>query len=264
MAEFTVFYAWQSDTDETANRYLIRDAAKDALTHLARDADLEDSPRLDSDTQQVAGTPELAATIFGKIKKCGLFLCDLTYTSIATSSKDGSEQPCPNPNVLVEFGFALAHVGWDRIICVLNEAHGPAERMIFDIRHRRWPFTYVLPNKPDASSRAAVRDVLAKNLEAGFRLAFQAEHESVLAIKARLDAACMKLLYEHRGHEFFSYDPSQRLWAAVAMQSTFSAISRLLDLGIIFAEFHTQADQHVAFSYKWTYIGRLLLKHLWG
>lgn len=29
--DFTIFYAWQSDRPQNANRYLIRDAAKEAV-----------------------------------------------------------------------------------------------------------------------------------------------------------------------------------------------------------------------------------------
>ncbi|MCH7727870.1 MAG: hypothetical protein IH991_15530 [Planctomycetes bacterium] len=38
MDDFTLFYAWQSDLDPKANRYLIRDAAKAALKELAADS----------------------------------------------------------------------------------------------------------------------------------------------------------------------------------------------------------------------------------
>jgi hypothetical protein len=55
---FTIFYAWQSDRPENTHRYLIREAAKEAVKRIARDVDVEDSPRLDHDTKDVPGTPD--------------------------------------------------------------------------------------------------------------------------------------------------------------------------------------------------------------
>ena len=96
MDDFTLFYAWQSDTPQKAARYLIRDAAKRALNRLTIDATVDDSPRLDSDTQEVAGTPEIANTIFNKIDACGLFLADVTFVG-STSPTDGESELLPNP-----------------------------------------------------------------------------------------------------------------------------------------------------------------------
>lgn len=43
----------------------------------------------------------------------------------------------PNPNVLVELGYAAHSLGWDRIIVVVNTAHGAIEELPFDFRARR-------------------------------------------------------------------------------------------------------------------------------
>ena len=115
MDELTLFYAWQSDTSEKGNRYLIRDAAKNALKRIGRDADVEESPRLDSDTQNVAGTPEIANTIFNKIDSCGIFLADVTFVG-ATTPATGDPKMLPNPNVLLELGYATSKVGWDHCL----------------------------------------------------------------------------------------------------------------------------------------------------
>lgn len=42
----------------------------------------------------------------------------------------------PNPNVLVELGYAAHSLGWDRIIVVVNTAHGAIEELPFDFRAR--------------------------------------------------------------------------------------------------------------------------------
>jgi hypothetical protein len=43
----------------------------------------------------------------------------------------------PNPNVLIELGYAAAVLGWERVICVVNTAYGTVEQMPFDLRSRR-------------------------------------------------------------------------------------------------------------------------------
>ena len=51
----------------------------------------------DRDTKGNNGSPDITATIFDKIDKCVLFVCDV---SIVNSNADGRKMP--NPNVLVE------------------------------------------------------------------------------------------------------------------------------------------------------------------
>ena len=81
--QFNVFYAWQSDRLKRFNHYFIRDAAKEAVRHVTKEADLEESPRVDYDTWNIPGTPEIAGTIFRKIEKCGIFLADITFVGTA-------------------------------------------------------------------------------------------------------------------------------------------------------------------------------------
>ena len=48
----------------------------------------------------------------------------------------------PNPNVVFELGYAVANLGWERVILLINEAHGQNRASacsIFD-RHRATPF----------------------------------------------------------------------------------------------------------------------------
>jgi hypothetical protein len=68
-----------------------------------QDAAVEDSPRLDHDTKDVPGTPEIAGTIFKKIQESGAFIADLTFIG-ATDLRGGDRKLLPNPNVLLELG----------------------------------------------------------------------------------------------------------------------------------------------------------------
>jgi hypothetical protein len=43
----------------------------------------------------------------------------------------------PNPNVLVEYGYALARHGVQRLLLVMNTAFGSPSELPFDLRHLR-------------------------------------------------------------------------------------------------------------------------------
>ncbi|MFZ0929849.1 MAG: hypothetical protein WAN11_14680 [Syntrophobacteraceae bacterium] len=70
MAEktFTVFYAWQSDSPSSVNRNFIESAATLALKQIKAAGTIEAAPRLDKDTKDVPGIPDIANTILQKIR----------------------------------------------------------------------------------------------------------------------------------------------------------------------------------------------------
>src|SRR5438874_2298536 len=118
--EQTIFFSWQSDLPET--RSVIRSALERAVKTLHRDGSIEDAARLDQDTQGVAGWPDISATIFDKIKRCGVLVADLT----PINGPIAQYRLTPNPNVLLELGYALATgMGRLRIVCVVNSAYLP-------------------------------------------------------------------------------------------------------------------------------------------
>ena len=55
---------------------------------------------------------------------------------------EGRRQPPPNPNVMLEYGYALDALGNQRLIGVFNKAFGKPDDLPFDLRHRRWPIQY--------------------------------------------------------------------------------------------------------------------------
>lgn len=138
MSDSTVFYAWQSDTPADCNRYFIRDAIKTALREMKRDESVQECPRLDHDTLGVPGTPSIADTIFDKIQNAKIFVADVTFIAEANGKR------IPNPNVLIELGFALHAITSDRIILVMNEEYGTTDYLPFDLRNRRFPILYSL------------------------------------------------------------------------------------------------------------------------
>ena len=133
---FVVFYCWQSHINQKLNRYLIRDALKGAIRDVQRtleEKNFDIELVFDSDTSGRAGSVAVADEILKKIRNCSMFIADVTPT---LASEDG-DRAYPNPNVMLELGFAVQAVGWSKISLVLNRAFGTNETLPFDIRHRR-------------------------------------------------------------------------------------------------------------------------------
>lgn len=143
-----VFYAWQSDCDEKFCRFLIRDAARIAVKRLATQASVTEAPSLDHDTKDEPGTPHIADTILRKIKRCGVFLADLTMVS-EYKTADGRTKKTPNPNVLIELGLAIRSIGWKRILLVMNDHFGGPDDLPFDLKHHSFPIQYTLSSAAD-------------------------------------------------------------------------------------------------------------------
>jgi len=158
----TIFYSWQSDSPSATNRGFIFDALRDAAHELGDDPGIEQRPEVDHDTAGVAGSPNISATIFAKIDRADVFVCDV---SIITRDL-GSERAAPNPNVLVELGYAIKSLGWERIVLVMNTARVGPEVLPFDIRNHRVAAYKQLasPEQPRATERrklqATLRDAL--------------------------------------------------------------------------------------------------------
>lgn len=167
MSQTTVFYAWQSDSDEATNRYFIRDAATAAIRSLKKDMPVQEAPRLDHDTAGVPGTPEIASTIFQKIDRCSVFIADVSFVGSAKSA-DGREKQLPNPNVLIELGYALARHGYQRVIMVLNRESGTPDSLPFDLRGRRHPVAYSLSTKGKEEVEGAMK-LLSEQLKVAIR-----------------------------------------------------------------------------------------------
>lgn len=135
-----IFYSWQSDQPE--DRSFIRSAINAAIKELQQDFALEEAKRdiaLDQDTQGVPGSPSVADTILRKIRSADVFVADLTFIPNKSAKRE-----TPNPNVMLEYGYALHALGDAKIIGVFNEARGSPSDLPFDLAHRRWPIRFNL------------------------------------------------------------------------------------------------------------------------
>jgi hypothetical protein len=156
-----IFYSWQSDLDGQTNRWFIEQALKTAVKELRKDDSLQVEPVFDRDTADVPGSPDIARTIFDKIRKAKVFVCDVSIINQGASTR-----LAPNPNVISEWGFAFGVLGEERIITVLNTAYGRQEDLPFDLRQRR-AIGYYLPKKAetDGQSRSTARKELVDKLK---------------------------------------------------------------------------------------------------
>jgi hypothetical protein len=148
---------------------LIQGALEEAASRIAADDTIAVEPVVDRDTQNVPGSPDISSTIFSKITGADIFVADI---SIVTRAQD--MRPTPNPNVLIELGYALKALGHERIISVFNRSFGKVEELPFDLRMRR-VLVYEMPK--DAKDRASERTKLAKQLEEALRVALAAVPE---------------------------------------------------------------------------------------
>jgi hypothetical protein len=157
----TVFYSWQSDLPNATNRSFIERALEIATKSIRDDESIRIEPVIDRDTIGVPGAPDIAETILRKIEQSQVCVCDVSITNESDPSR-----PTPNPNVLIELGYALKALGPSRIILVMNTAFGKPELLPFDLQMKR-VVTYNAPE--EASERATERRKLGSILERGLR-----------------------------------------------------------------------------------------------
>jgi len=165
-----VFYAWQSDRRQ--NRNFIRSALEAAVKQLRQDLALEEAHRdiiLDQDTQGLPGSPAIADAILTKIRSADVFIGDLTFIDGDLGTEPASDtRRTPNPNVMLEYGYALHALGDAKIIGVFNEACGSPQQLPFDLAHRRWPIRFNLPNG-ESANRQNEKQLLTRALKDAVR-----------------------------------------------------------------------------------------------
>jgi hypothetical protein len=160
--EAVVFYSWQSDLPAKTNRTLIEDALEGAAKELKATESLTIQPVIDRDTQGVPGSPDIGQAIFGKIAAAAVFVCDVSFVN----RPEQGERPTPNPNVLIELGYALRALGWERVVMVFNLATGRIEDLPFDLRQKRTlKYLSAESDLERAQARGELRKQLVRALE---------------------------------------------------------------------------------------------------
>lgn len=158
--EYKIFYSWQSDLPNSTNRGFIQKALDKAVKSLKTDNDSIIDPVIDRDTAGVPGSPDIVKEILDKIKRSQAFVCDVSIIN------RGSARPSPNPNILIELGYAIHALDDKRIIMVMNTAFGEIEELPFDIKTRRVIAYKLTENQTDkAQEREKIEKILVNALK---------------------------------------------------------------------------------------------------
>lgn len=153
----TIFYSWQSDLPRKSNWSFIEDVINSSIKNLKKRTPIPIILNYDRATRDESGSPDITESIFAKISSCNVFVADISIINNSIFSK--SKRKTPNPNVLLELGFAARTIGWEKIICLYNTDYGNFDQLPFDLRNRR-VMTYSL-KKQDKSS---VKKSLSKQI----------------------------------------------------------------------------------------------------
>jgi len=160
-----IFYSWQSDLPNSTNRGFIQRALEQAAKEIRCDDSIAVEPVIDRDTAGVPGSPDIAATILQKIDQCDIFACDVSIINQGATTR-----LTPNPNVLIELGYALKRLGWSRILMIQNTEFGNIEDLPFDLRMKRViPYTAREGEANRAEERKKLKSTLVRALKEVFR-----------------------------------------------------------------------------------------------
>ena len=159
-----VFYSWQSDLPNKTTRGFLQECIDAAVKNLKDTVSVE----ADRDTKGTLGSPDIVHTIFSKIDECDLFIADLSIINKYTAVDDNGEKTAaiklsPNPNVLLELGYAASTLTWDNVVCIMNTDYGEVGELPFDLEHRR-PLQYSLEDKKRSEVKEYVRNIIVANI----------------------------------------------------------------------------------------------------
>jgi len=196
--------------------------------------------RIESDTAGVSGTPDIAQTIFDKISSAEIAVFDVT--PVTSITKGSTRKLIPNPNVLIELGYAAHSIGWNRIVCVMNTGYGSKpEELPFDLRARRFPICYVHAGdeKPAADVAKAITDALISTTKS----CLDSLHKQVERAFRQMNHHCLQLINDLHKQDSFAFKDG----------ALPPAVDRLLDLGLIWCH---SVPANATYGYHWSHLGK--------
>ena len=125
---YKVFFAWQSELDDTQG--YIKNHLRKAASLFSKDGDQLDI--IFYPAQNMAGSPSIPNLIIEQIKQSDVFIADLSTVAKLESGKELS-----NANVMYELGVARAYLGENRIIILVDKEFTIVEKLAFDVNHSR-------------------------------------------------------------------------------------------------------------------------------
>jgi hypothetical protein len=150
-----IFFSWQSDLPKETTTNAIREAMTLAVNEIEHEIP-DIKIFIEEATSNIPGSPDIPATIFDKISLSDIVVSDIT--TINSSSTD--KRKTANPNVLIELGFALSQLGWQRLILLFNEYHGKfPDEVSFDIDRKRIG-KFKIISRTDKSGKGNLKSLL--------------------------------------------------------------------------------------------------------
>lgn len=156
---------------------------KKAIKLLENEIDEVSEICIESDSRNDIGTPDLA---------------------------ESNCRPTPNPNVLLEVGFAAKAISWSNILGIYNSEYGKVELLPFDIRTRK-PIIYnTLEGIPESKEtltkvfKAQIRDIIFSRI---------VDKKEYLSTKRNVDLAMQSILidlcnivFDRNSKDKYNYD----------------------------------------------------------
>jgi len=155
----TIFYSWQSDLPNNTNWTFIEDCIVLSTKELKKNKPISINISIDRATREDTGSPDITESIFSKISNSSVFIADISIVN----NSDKTIRKTPNPNVLIELGYAARTLGWEKIICVYNTDFGSFDDLPFDLRNRRI-MTYSLKDKVKSDIKKALSNQIKKSI----------------------------------------------------------------------------------------------------
>jgi hypothetical protein len=137
----------------------------------------------------------IAETILSKIDSATAIVSDITIIGNTESGR-----PTPNPNVLMELGYALKALPPERLVMVMNEAFGSLQDLPFDLRHRRI-LRYNLNEGAEPDVRSRVKRELQRDFENAIReiLTLSVRQGDIPRCRRQVDVDFPVVANNHRG-----------------------------------------------------------------
>jgi hypothetical protein len=229
-----VFWSWQSDTPRSAGKDFIRECLDLVADSIGNDTDLDlpERPEIDQDTQDVAGTPEVVRTILEKIKSASVFIADVSFVNSANNGKR-----VPNPNVMLELGYAMHVLDSQQIILLMNLEQGGQSHLPFDLGMYRWPITYRLNRAAGDERRLeaqsdlydALRPAIAASLQYASQNRRPHTDRNIQALseeKTAFETRWLEFMHTHAArHHVLNWSPDSQALVGYGLRCT-AAFSR--------------------------------------
>jgi len=226
--KFTIFYSWQKDLPGKVNRNFIEECLESAVKSINQQVSILCS--IDRDTRFVSGAPDIENEVLSKIDSSIAFIGDVSIINNDNKSAEVKTRLTPNPNVLIELGYAIKSKGLSNILMVQNTNYGSPEDLPFDLRGKRI-IGYNL--NPESSSKASVRNLLTKRFENELKVIVDSSSK-----KASIDISIV-IFYNEECYPFSMPSPPQLSIEVIfkMAMSLFNAMPQKPKLPTCFSEY---------------------------